>query len=97
MMGAPGPRFPAKFSGFLALYAPFSVERRTRGPVRHYVQEVRGGSRLRPGILHANAGRYLRFRCFVSGADFSRAAKIERDWAFLPLIHVETQWAFLDK
>jgi hypothetical protein len=23
MMGAPGPRFPAKFSGFRALYAPF--------------------------------------------------------------------------
>ena len=35
MMGAPGPRFPAKFSGFPALYAPFRVERRTRGPVQH--------------------------------------------------------------
>ena len=55
-MGAPGPRFPAKLIGFLALYAPFRIERRTRGPVQHYVQEIRGVSLLRPGILHANAG-----------------------------------------
>ena len=48
-MGCPRSRFPAKFSGFCALYAPFRVERRTRGPVRHYVQEIRGVSLLRPG------------------------------------------------
>src|ERR1700677_473729 len=51
VMGAPGPRFPAKFSGFLALYAPLRIERRTRGPVQHCVQEIRGVSLLRPGIL----------------------------------------------
>ena len=62
MMGAPGPRFPAKFSGFLALYAPFRIERRTRGPVQHYVQEIRGSRFSRPGILDANAG----------GPEFSR-------------------------
>ena len=43
LMGAPGLGFPAKFSGFRALYAPFRIERRTRGPVQYYVQENSGG------------------------------------------------------
>ena len=79
MMGAPGPRFPAKFSGFPALYAPFRVERRTRGPVQRDVQEIRGVSLLSPGILHANAGRPI-WRALASG----------QPWVLMPLNRVLT-------
>jgi hypothetical protein len=42
MPGAPHPRFPVEFRGFPALHAPLLKERRTRGPVRGCVQEIRG-------------------------------------------------------
>ena len=40
--GAPHPRFPVDPVGFRKLHAPFLNERRTRGPLRCSVQEIRG-------------------------------------------------------
>jgi hypothetical protein len=40
--GCPHPRFPVWFRGFPELDAPFLKEKRTRGPIQSYVQQIRG-------------------------------------------------------
>jgi hypothetical protein len=55
-MGAPGPRFPANFSGFLVLYAPFRVDKVLTRSCPALRTGNSGGLVFETGFLHANAG-----------------------------------------